>query len=78
MAVQARVSAFAGQVSQSLVRARQGTVTLSVTIPAMRKIFKTRHFSRWMRKTELTDQTLCAAVVAMEAGLDEICDDNQE
>ncbi|WP_295613301.1 type II toxin-antitoxin system RelE/ParE family toxin [uncultured Lamprocystis sp.] len=44
----------------------------------MRKIFKTRHFSRWMRKTELTDQTLCAAVVAMEAGLDEICDDNQE
>jgi hypothetical protein len=54
----------------------RGTVTLSVTIPAMRKVFKTRHFSCWMRKTELTDQTLCAAVVAMEAGLDEICDDN--
>jgi len=35
----------------------------------MRKVFKTRHFSRWMRKTELTDQTLCAAVVEMEAGL---------
>jgi hypothetical protein len=31
-----------------------------------------------MPKTGLTDQTLCAAVVEMAAGLDEICDDNQE
>ncbi|MDQ3960324.1 MAG: type II toxin-antitoxin system RelE/ParE family toxin [Pseudomonadota bacterium] len=35
----------------------------------MRRVFKTRHFSRWMRKTELTDQALCEAVVAMEQGL---------
>lgn len=35
----------------------------------MKKVFKTRHFSRWMRKTELTDQTLCAAVMEMEGGL---------
>lgn len=35
----------------------------------MRRIFKTRSFSRWMRKTELTDKALCAAVFEMEAGL---------
>jgi hypothetical protein len=35
----------------------------------MRRVFKTRHFSRWMRKTELIDQALCEAVVAMEQGL---------
>jgi hypothetical protein len=35
----------------------------------MRRVFKTRHFSRWMRKTELTDQALGEAVVAMEQGL---------
>lgn len=35
----------------------------------MRRVFKTRHFSRWMRKTELTDQALCEAIVAMEQGL---------
>ncbi|MGH8594517.1 MAG: type II toxin-antitoxin system RelE/ParE family toxin [Gammaproteobacteria bacterium] len=35
----------------------------------MRRVFKTRHFSRWMRKTELTDSALCTAVSEMENGL---------
>lgn len=35
----------------------------------MKRVFKTRHFSRWMRKTELTDSVLCAAVVEMVQGL---------
>ncbi len=35
----------------------------------MKRVFKTRHFSRWMRKTELSDPVLCAAVVEMERGL---------
>lgn len=35
----------------------------------MRRVFKTRHFSRWMRKTELTDKILCDAVSEMDAGL---------
>jgi hypothetical protein len=32
----------------------------------MKRIFKTRHFSRWMRKTDLSDPALCAAVLEME------------
>jgi len=35
----------------------------------MKRIFKTRHFARWMRKTELSDEALCAAVVEMAQGL---------
>lgn len=35
----------------------------------MRRVFKTRHFSRWMRKTELTDSALCSAVAEMAQGL---------
>lgn len=35
----------------------------------MRRVFKTRHFARWMRKTELTDAGLCQAVEEMVAGL---------
>lgn len=35
----------------------------------MRRIFKTRHFNRWMRKTELTESALCAAVDEMISGL---------
>lgn len=35
----------------------------------MMRIFKTKHFSRWMRKTELTDQALCEAVAEMSRGL---------
>ena len=35
----------------------------------MKRVFKTRHFNRWMRKTELTDSALCAAVDEMVRGL---------
>ena len=35
----------------------------------MYRVFKTRHFSRWMRKTELTDEALCKAAEEMAAGL---------
>lgn len=35
----------------------------------MRRVFKTRHFHRWMRKTELTDSALCNSVKEMVDGL---------
>lgn len=35
----------------------------------MNRVFKTRHFARWMRKTDLTDAALCEAVNEMVAGL---------
>jgi hypothetical protein len=35
----------------------------------MKRVFKTRHFQRWMRKTELTDAALCKAVEEMASGL---------
>ena len=35
----------------------------------MKRVFKTRYFSRWMRKTELTDSALCSAVTEMAQGL---------
>lgn len=35
----------------------------------MKRVFKTRHFSRWMRKTELTDSALLNAVEEMGRGL---------
>ena len=35
----------------------------------MSRVFKTRHFSRWMRKTGLTDSSLCTAVLEMVQGL---------
>jgi len=35
----------------------------------MIRAFKTRHFHRWMRKTELTDSALLEAVTEMAAGL---------
>lgn len=35
----------------------------------MKRVFKTRHFSRWMRKTELTDSALLNAVEEMDKGL---------
>ncbi len=35
----------------------------------MNRAFKTRHFSRWMRKTELIDEALCGAVREMSQGL---------
>jgi hypothetical protein len=35
----------------------------------MIRVFKTRYFQRWMRKTELTDAALCKAVLEMSSGL---------
>jgi hypothetical protein len=35
----------------------------------LKRVFKTHHFSRWMRKTELTDSALCLAVAEMAQGL---------
>ena len=35
----------------------------------MRRVFKTRYFGRWLRKSGLTDQALCQAVAEMVAGL---------
>ena len=35
----------------------------------MKRIFKTRTFQRWMRKTHLTDIALCQAVEEMANGL---------
>ncbi len=35
----------------------------------MRRVFKTRHFVRWMRKTPLADAALCQAVREMVDGL---------
>ena len=35
----------------------------------MNRVFKLRHFVRWMRKTELTDTMLCQAVSEMSQGL---------
>ena len=36
---------------------------------AIHRVFKTRYFVRWMRKTELTDGALCVAVREMVDGL---------
>jgi len=36
---------------------------------SMRKVFRTRTFTRWMRKAGLTDDALCAAVSEMVQGL---------
>jgi hypothetical protein len=35
----------------------------------MKRIFRTRYFSRWMRKAKLADQALCLAVSEMKNGL---------
>ena len=35
----------------------------------MRRVFKTRYFCRWVRKTALTDAALCVAASEMAAGL---------
>lgn len=39
-----------------------------IYLPAGR-VFKTRRFSRWMRKTGLSDQTLCKAARELQQGL---------
>ena len=35
----------------------------------MRRVFKTRQFAKWMRKSDLTDHALCLAVSEMVSGL---------
>jgi hypothetical protein len=35
----------------------------------MRRVFMTRYFWRWVRKTELTESALCSAVAEMASGL---------
>lgn len=35
----------------------------------MRRVFRTRTFTRWMKKTGLTDDDLCVAVAEMIGGL---------
>lgn len=35
----------------------------------MNRVFKTRYFNRWMRKTQLDDRVLCDAVLEMMQGL---------
>ncbi len=35
----------------------------------MRRVFKTRFFARWSRKTDLDDAALCRAISDMERGL---------
>ena len=35
----------------------------------MNRVFKTRTFNRWLRKSGLSDKRLCAAVAEMERGL---------
>lgn len=34
-----------------------------------RRVLKTKFFSRWMKRTELTDEALCRAVEEMQQGL---------
>jgi hypothetical protein len=38
-------------------------------VAAMKRIFRTRTFSRWMNKAGLADVDLCQSVTEMEAGL---------
>jgi len=52
-----------------LERARRTSAPLSGTLLLVTRVFKTRHFQRWMRKTALTDVVLCKAVQEMAAGL---------
>jgi len=35
----------------------------------LKRVFKTRHFGRWVRKAGLSDQALCQAVEEMAGGL---------
>lgn len=57
---------------ESDTQRKPGTVEESVTqwhTSNTRRVFKTRHFARWMRKTDLSDTALCEAVNEMVAGL---------
>lgn len=41
----------------------------SDTVSSRRRVFKTKTFSRWLRKTTLSERHLCNAVAEMSAGL---------
>ena len=45
------------------------SVALSDTLCTMSKVFRSRPFSRWMRRAGLTDEALLRAVSEMEQGL---------
>jgi len=45
------------------------TISPSAMVVAMKRIFRTRTFSRWMGKTGLADPDLFQSVIEMEAGL---------
>jgi len=44
-------------------------IALSDMVSTRRRVFKTRTFGRWLRKTNLADRHLCNAVDEMSAGL---------
>jgi hypothetical protein len=44
-------------------------IALSDTVSSGRRVFKTKTFDRWLRKTTLADRHLCDAVAQMSAGL---------
>ena len=44
-------------------------IALSDTVSSRRRVFKTKTFDRWLRKTTLADRHLCDAVAQMSAGL---------
>ena len=44
-------------------------IALSDMVSPRRRVFKTRTFGRWLRKTNLADRHLCNAVDEMSAGL---------
>lgn len=45
------------------------SIALSDIVPSKRRVFRTKSFSRWVSKTELSDHNLCEAVAEMAAGL---------
>ncbi|WP_369806209.1 type II toxin-antitoxin system RelE/ParE family toxin [Stutzerimonas balearica] len=72
--------------AHSRLRRRSESLLIPITkcdSSTMNRVFKTRHFSRWMRKTELTDEALCGAVREMAQGLIDAdlgggCDDDKD
>jgi hypothetical protein len=43
-------------------------IVLGDIVSSRRRVFKTKTFDRWLRKTELSDPHLCNAVAEMSAG----------
>lgn len=44
-------------------------IALGDTVISERRIFLTKTFARWFRKTDLSEQSLCEAIVEMISGL---------